>query len=163
MPEMLSTPGMGLAVRSCVDLRQIARINGATVPLTKEEDFAVRMIYRELGELLADDTYAVVLPRIPFELGGVFHSENLELLIDPDKTQLTSRFKAPAPAFKKGDLLLIPSDDGEELRHAVSGADWIPEEECWLYSLGPGFDSKGNLQATDCYLDAKDLERVGRL
>jgi len=160
---MLLGPWMLFAVQSCLELQLIARRDRASVPLTEEEDFAVRMIYRALAEILADGTRAAVIPRVPFELGGVFHPENLELLINPNLTQMTSRFKAPAPAFKKGDSLLIPSDDGQELKHTVCCADWIPEEKCWLYSLGPGYDSKGNLQAIDCYLDAKDLERVGRL
>jgi len=153
---------MGLAVRSCVDLQQIARRNGATVPLTEEEDFEVRMIYRELGELLSEGTRAAILPRVPFEVGGVFHPENLELLVEPTKSQLTSRFKAPAPTYRKGDALLITSLEGEELKHTVIGSDWVSEERVWLYSLGPGYDNAGNLQAIDCYLDAKDLEGIGR-
>lgn len=160
MSETLSTSEMELAVQSCADLQQIAKKNGAAVPLTEEEDFAVRMIYQELDELLSEGTRAAVLPRVPFEVGGVFHPENLELLVEPTKSQLTARFEAPAPTYKKGDALLITSLEGEELTHTVVGADWISEEEVWLYSLGPGYDSAGNLQAIDCYVDANDLERL---
>jgi hypothetical protein len=150
MPETICTPGMGLAVRFCVQLQQQARRYDAMPELTPEEDFATRLLFRQLGQLLADGERVVVTPRLPFHLGGTFHPDNLEIVEDPEPAELSARHRAHRPALQPGTVVSL-SADGEDQTHRVVAMDWDSAAGEWLYQISDGYDPNGNLVALGCY------------
>lgn len=150
MPETICSPGMGLAIRYCVQLQHQARRHNAMPELSAEEDFAIRLLFQELGQCLADGEDAVIAPRLPFHLGGTFTADNLEIVLDPDPAELSARHRAHRPALQPGAVVSL-STDGEALTHRVVAVDWDSATREWLYQVSDGYDSNGNLVALGCY------------
>lgn len=158
MAESIRTPAMGLAVRLCVQLQQQAKRHGAIVELSAEDDLAIRFLFEELGTLLADGEEAVVVPRLPFHLGGVFHPDNLELVDGPDPADLAARHRAHRPALRPGAPVSFSVDgSGEALTHRVVAVDWDPATSEWLYQISDGYDRNGNLVAVGCYASEHEV------
>ena len=157
MPEAIEIPAMGLAIRLCVQLQQQARRHNAMPELSVEENFAIRLLFKDLGQCLADGEDAVVAPRLPFHLGGTFCAANLEILVDPDPTDLSVKHNAPRPAFLPGAMVSL-STNGEALTHKVVAMDWDLEEDEWLYQLGEGHDAIGNMVTLGAYASRHQLQ-----
>jgi hypothetical protein len=152
MAETIRTPAMGLAIRLCVQLQQQARRHNAMPELSAEEDLAIRLLFQELGQCLADGDNAIVSPRLPFHLGGTFTADNLEIVLDPEPVELVSRRNAHRPAFHPGAPVSFSIDgDGEALTHRVVAMDWDSATGEWLYQISDGYDRDGNLVALGCY------------
>ena len=150
MTSAIRTPAMGLAIRLCVQLQQQAKRHGAMPELAAEEDFAIRMLFEELGRHLADGDDALVAAKIPFHRGGTFGIDNLELVLDPEPTDLAARRNAGLPIFQVGDLVHIADHD---CNRRIAEVFWNSEESDWNYGMDWLMDPAGNIDfdAQQCF------------
>lgn len=150
MTSAIRTPAMGLAIRLCVQLQQQAKRHGAMPELSTEEDFAIRMLFEELGRHLADGEDALVATKIPFHRGGSFALDNLELVFDPEPTDLAARRNAGLPIFQVGELVRI---EGHDCNRRIAEVFWNPEESDWNYEMDWLMDAAGNIDfdVQQCY------------
>lgn len=141
---------MALARRQCVQLRHQAQRHDALVALTPNQEVEVRLLFEELGTVLAGGDNAAVAPRAPFHLGGTFHPDNLELVVEPKPADLAATRRAHAPALQPGATVSLALD-GEPLTHEVLGVDWDPDGSEWVLQVGEGYDHNGNLVSLGGY------------
>jgi hypothetical protein len=150
MAPSIATPSMALARRQCVQLRRQAQRHDALVEITPDQEVEIRLLFEELGAVLAGGDNAAAVPRVPFHLGGTFHPDNLELVVEPEPADLAAKRTAHPPALQPSATVSLALD-GETLNHQVLGVDWDPDGSEWVLQVGEGYDGNGNLVSLGGY------------
>lgn len=120
----------------------------ALVLLTAEEEKRMRALYLQAAQLTLSGHPHDVDHIVPLALGGKHHPRNLQLLPKAENSEKRAakgktQSKAPPKRFKVGEMVLAQQLNGKWELRRLSDAEWIFDEQQWLYHTEIPTDEDG--------------------